>query len=163
MLEIRRGGPADSAALAGIFWSGVRDGAAPRYSADQRRAWLPERPSADRFADRLADQAIFVAERNGVAVGFMTLRADGYLDFAYVLPDERGQGTAAALLAVLENHAHISGLSRLTVRASDMARPFLARRGWQVTSDATVMRDGIALPSTHMVRDLSASPRAAAS
>ncbi|MEM7488117.1 MAG: GNAT family N-acetyltransferase [Pseudomonadota bacterium] len=154
MLEVRRGGPADIPDLTGILWRGIHEGAAPRYSAAQRRAWLPEPLSSDAYAARLAGQALFVATRDGAPVGFMTLRADGYLDYAHVLPEERGRGTADALLAMVENHARAQGLARLTVRASEMARPFLARHGWQATGDATTIRDGVALPSTHMACDL---------
>ncbi len=154
MPDIRQGGPADMPALADIFWRGVQEGAAPRYSAAQRRAWLPAPPTPAAFAVRLADQHILVATREDSLVGFMTLRADGYLDFAYVLPAERRQGTADTLLTALQTHARATRLTRLTTRASAMARPFFARHGWQDTGDATTMRDGIPLPSTHMAFDL---------
>ncbi|MEM7710726.1 MAG: GNAT family N-acetyltransferase [Pseudomonadota bacterium] len=157
MLEVRRGGPSDIPALAQIFWRGVHEGAAPKYSAAQRAAWLPEPPTPDAYAERLERQVLFVADRDGAPVGFMTLRPDGYLDFAFVLPEERGCGTADALLAMVENHSQAAGLARLTVKASDMARPFLARHGWHVTGDATVTRDDVTIPSFHMARDLVAT------
>ncbi|MEM8822636.1 MAG: GNAT family N-acetyltransferase [Pseudomonadota bacterium] len=153
MLEVRRGNMSDVPALIDIFWCGVHEGAAPKYGPAQRRAWLPARPTSEAYAARLAGQTIFIAERGGTPVGFMTVSQNGLLDFAYVLPAERGQGTADILLAMVENHARASDIGRLTTRASDMARPFLARWGWRVTGDATVMRNGIAIPSTHMARE----------
>lgn len=152
--EIRRADPADLPRLAEVFWRGVREGAAPRYSEAQRRAWLPERPAPEAFAARLADQTVWVAEEAGRLTGFVTLRGDGWLDLAYVLPEARGTGTADALLAMLENHAAAAGLPRLTTRASAMARPFFARHGWDVSAPAPQTRGGVVLEATDMVRDL---------
>lgn len=155
-LEIRRGKPGDIPALIEILWRGVHEGAAPRYSTQQRAAWMPRRPSPADYADRLAGQVVFVAEQDGSPTGFMTLRADGYLDLAYVMPEARGNGTADALLAVLLNHARVSGLIALTARASDMARPFFIRHGWQATGPAPQVRDGVTIPATDMILPLAA-------
>ncbi|UWQ17262.1 GNAT family N-acetyltransferase [Jannaschia sp. M317] len=152
--EVRRATPADLPAITGVFWRGVHEGATPRYDAAQRHAWLPERPTPAAFADRLGDQAVWVAQEGEIVTGFVTLRGDGYLDFAYVLPEVRGTGTADALLAVLENHARVRGLTRLTVRASDMARPFLARHGWTDAAPAPQVRNGVTIPATDMARAL---------
>jgi putative acetyltransferase len=152
--EIRRARDADWPAIADIFWRGVREGAAPCYSEAQRRAWLPDRPDPGAFAARLRDQTVWVAEEANRVTGFVTLRADGYLDLAYVLPERRGTGTAGALLAVLENHAAVRGVRHLTVRASDMARPFLARHGWTEVAPAPQTRDGVVIPATDMARTL---------
>lgn len=157
MREIRRGRSADAPALVELFWRGVHEGAAPRYTEAQRRAWLPARPDPLAFAERLAPQEVFVAEEDGVAAGFMTLTRRGLLDLAYVAPEMRGTGLAGALLAVLENHARSRGLSQLTTRASDMARPFLARHGWYDVARAPQVRAGVVIPATQMARDLAAS------
>ncbi|WGH79090.1 GNAT family N-acetyltransferase [Jannaschia ovalis] len=151
---VRRGGAADAVALARIFWRAVHEGAAPRYDAAQRAAWLPAPPAPAAFADRLAPQAVVVADGRDDPIGFMTLGPSGHLDPAYVLPEWRGTGLADALLAVLLNHAATAGLTRLTTRASDMARPFFARHGWQVVAPAPRIRAGVVLPATDMAFDL---------
>ncbi|MGB3409061.1 MAG: GNAT family N-acetyltransferase, partial [Jannaschia sp.] len=99
-------------------------------------------------------QAVFVACRAGIPRGFMTLRGDGCLDLAYVLPEARGTGTASALLGTLEAHATAAGQRRLTTRASDMARSFFLRHGWRVAGPAPQRRAGLVLPATDMVRHL---------
>ncbi|MCK0165993.1 GNAT family N-acetyltransferase [Jannaschia sp. S6380] len=144
----------DVPALIDVFWCGVHEGAAPAYDEGQRRAWLPARPSVEAFAARLDPQTVFVAEAAGRITGFMTLRPDGHLDLAFVLPDVRGDGTAAALLAMVENHARVAGLTRLETRASDMARPFFLRHGWTVLRPAPQLRHGVTIPATEMSRDL---------
>ncbi len=154
--EIRRGRADDIPALIDILWRGVHEGAAPRYSAQQCRAWMPVRPTPEGFAIRLAGQAVFVAELDGVPTGFMTLRGDGCVDFAYVVPEARGTGTADALLAMLVNHARISGIGTLTARASDMARPFFARHGWTTIAPAPQVRDDVTIPATDMTLPLAA-------
>lgn len=153
MLEVRQGRAGDVAALAEIFWRGVREGAAPRYSAAQRAAWLPERPAPEAMARRLAGLTVFVAESGGAPSGFMSLRPDGYLDLAFVLPEARETGAAGLLLAMLENHAAAAGLRGLRARASDMARPFLLRHGWRAVGRRMHDRGGVAIPATDMIRD----------
>lgn len=154
MREIRRGRPSDLPALAEIFWRGVHEGAAPRYSVCEREAWLPRRPDPQAWAARLAGQDIFVTESSEVITGFMTLTPESYLDFAYVLPEARRTGTADALLAMLLNMAHASDRARLTTRASDMAQPFFARHGWRAVAAAPQLRDGVTVSATEMAFDL---------
>ena len=154
MPEIRSVRPGDLPALIEVFWRGVHEGAAPRYDADQRHAWLPERPSEIVFADRLDGQDVLVGEVAGVPAGFATCTAAGNLDLLFVAPEARRSGLAAALLTAIENRARAAGLTRLDTRASDMARPFLARHGWQVVAPAPQVRDGICLSATDMHRDL---------
>ncbi|MEO0859828.1 MAG: GNAT family N-acetyltransferase [Pseudomonadota bacterium] len=162
MREVRRGMSADIPAVIEVVWRGVHEGAAPRYSAAQRQAWLPSRPSGADYAARLTGQRVWVATEDGVLTGFVTLRPDGYLDFAYVLPEMRGTGTADALLAMLENHARARALPRLFTRASDMARPFFARHGWTVIGPAPQTRAGLVLPATDMAKALTSLDAAAA-
>lgn len=154
MREIRRGRPDDLPALIDIFWRGVHEGAAPRYTQAQRRAWLPLRPEPDVWVARLAGQNVFLGVEAGRRTGFLTLTTDGYLDFAYVLPEVRGTGTADALLALLMNQAQVRGLRRLTTRASDMARPFFLRHGWGIIGPDPQIRDGLTLSSTRMALSL---------
>ncbi|GIT90341.1 hypothetical protein JANAI62_01760 [Jannaschia pagri] len=150
--EVRTARPADMPALAEIFWAAVQRGAAPHYTQAQRDAWLPRALTAEEMAQRVAGQLVLVAEDHGQVAGFMSLRADGYLDLAYVLPEMRGTGLAGMLLAVVENQAYAAKLDRLSTRASALACPFFARHGWQVVAPAPQVRAGITLPATDMIR-----------
>ncbi|SDZ10374.1 Acetyltransferase, GNAT family [Jannaschia faecimaris] len=155
--QLRRGRSEDLPVLIEVFWRGVHEGAAPRYSDEQRQAWLPVRPEIEAFAAHLANQIVFAAEEGGIVTGFMTMTPEGYLDLAYVLPEARGTGTADALLAMIVNHAVARGLSALTTRASDMARPFFIRHGWQVLAAAPQIRAAVTIPATDMKLPLVAS------
>ena len=140
MVTLRPYRPEDRAACAAIFFRAVREGAAGHYDAAQRAAWAPA--GAETGADRLAHQWCLVAERDGTPAGFLSMTPEGHLDMAFVLPEEMGRGTAAALYDALLARARGAGLQRLTVHASHLARPFLERRGWQAETAETVALRG---------------------
>ncbi|MGR3492923.1 MAG: GNAT family N-acetyltransferase [Shimia sp.] len=145
--------PEDAGGCAEVFWRGVHEGAVPAYDAAQRAAWLPERPTAEGFGQRLAGMQVFVAVRPEVC-GFMGLHDDGYLDFAYVMPDLRRKGVTGLLYAAVVNHAQRLGLERLTVHASRMAEPFFIRQDWHVVEREVIERAGVEIPRAIMALDL---------
>jgi putative acetyltransferase len=138
---IRAYRPDDADALAQIFYDAVRIGAASHYTSAQLAAWAPDRPPAEAWAARLAPLTSFVAV-NPAPLGFMSLRSDGYLDLAFVAPDQRGKGVAQALYAAVLAHAQSLHLPRLATAASHLARPFFRRLGWQETAAQVVERHG---------------------
>ncbi|MBF9031988.1 GNAT family N-acetyltransferase [Rhodobacterales bacterium HKCCE3408] len=151
----------EAAALGRIFHRAVREGAASHYSDDERAAWSPAAPDGADWAGRLSAAETLVAERDGTPVGFIALVDSHYVDFFYVLPEERGRGTAAALYAVIEGRARAAGTEVLTVHASLLAEPFFARQGWSVVAREEVMRNGVALRRAAMEKRLTAAGQAA--
>ncbi|MGV8953407.1 MAG: GNAT family N-acetyltransferase [Cypionkella sp.] len=133
--------PVDADALAQIFYDAVHIGAAPFYSADQLAAWAPLRPSAKTWAARLRGLTTWVALAPQ-PVGFMSLRADGYLDLAFVAPDQQGRGAATALHTAVLAHARTQNMQQLHVEASLAAHGFFLRRGWQDLGRQTIERHG---------------------
>jgi len=53
------------------------------------------------------------------------------------------QGRANALLEALEGHARSQGVLRLRTEASQLSRPLLLRRGWQIDDEETVLFAGV--------------------
>lgn len=152
---VRAAEAGDMEALAEVFFVAVREGAAPAYDAAQRAAWAGAQPTAEQWAERLAGLETVVAEDSGVVVGFMSVRAsDGDLDLAFVRPEVRGTGVAAALYAALENRMRVAGVARLHTRASHMAKPFFERQGWAVVRPNTVTRAGQTLDNWVMEKTL---------
>ncbi|MDJ0827010.1 MAG: GNAT family N-acetyltransferase [Rhodobacter sp.] len=129
MTRIRRYRSADAGALAEIFFRAVHEGARTKYTEEERQAWAPTRPSPEDWARRLDGLITFVAFESGSLVGFMSLRSDGYLDLAFVLPEWMGKGVADALLRCLESEARRCGIGLLTTEASHLARSFFLRHG----------------------------------
>jgi len=153
-MQVRRYQPADAGALAQIFFDAVRLGAAPKYTAAELAAWAPERPSAASWGQRLDGLTTVAAENSSGLLGFMSLRSDGYLDLAFVRPDCRGTGVAAALHSEILTEAHARHLHRLTTEASRMARPFFLRMGWHLIAAQTVQRNGQSIENFRMAKSL---------
>lgn len=153
-LNIRRYSDADSVACFRVFFTAVHEGTVQHYTPEERRAWLPNDTPTQAWRERLAAQWGWLAERGGKVVGFMTLKPDGYLDLAFVLPDEMGKGTSVAIYDQLERYAQEVGLSELTTDASFLAKPFFQRRGWQVRKQQTVERDRCELTNFKMEKRL---------
>jgi putative acetyltransferase len=84
----------------------------------------------------------------------MTLKADGYLDFAYALPRVAGQGAASEIYTALEGWARTEGLSVLTSDISLVARPFFEKRGWSVIAKQDNECNGVNLINFRMEKVL---------
>jgi putative acetyltransferase len=148
--------------LAEVYHAAVHEGAASAYSAEQRAAWSPAAPSGDGWAARIAGADTLVAERDGRVLGFMAWEpAKGWIDLAFVRPEAMGTGVAAALYAVIEGRARAVRIARLSVDASELARPFFARQGWRVVAREEVVRGGVTLHRYRMEKDLRAAEAAA--
>ena len=158
MIEIRLYREGDAAACAALFYRAVQEGAAGHYSPEQRDAWAPypELPPdiLARFDWRLAQEITWVAEEDGAIEGFMSLRQDGYLDMAYVAPERMGTGLAGELYKKIKASARKLSLNILTTEASHLARPFFARRGWELMAEQQVERRGVLIPNFKMKKVL---------
>jgi putative acetyltransferase len=152
-LTIRLAIAAEYPALARLFYLSVRNGAGS-YSDVQREAWAPAVPALEPWADRLARQTVIVAERDDGIAGFMTMDVHGYIDLAFVRPECIGCGVGSALYGEIERIAVNAGHTAMTVQASDMARYLFERRGWTLIESTCVERQGIALPTHQMRKEL---------
>ncbi len=150
----------DGRATAEIFYRSVRCGARAFYDERQRRAWAPRIPDAEAWLARLRLQTVLVAERDGAVLGFMSLSAEGCIDLAYVAPEAIGRGIGRALYDAIVREALRLGLTRLETEASHYFRRLLARRGWSVVEERTVLRDGVPLHNFLMEKRLSEGPDA---
>ena len=145
----------DARATAQIFFDSIRLGTQDYYDEAQRHAWAPRVPETSKWLSRLKSQTVFVAERNGRVVGFMTLAAEGYIDLAFVAPGAIGRGIGKQLYDAILSEASNLGVPRLHTEASHLARPFFERQGWSVVKSQTVTRgDDVAIPNFAMEKIL---------
>ncbi len=152
---IRRLRDGEADALGQLFHRAVREGAVGAYDEPQRAAWSPTPPSGPDWHARLTAATTVVATAHRVPVGFMTLDGEtGQIDLAYVAPEHKGSGVAAMLLGVLERCARRRGLSRLTTDASEIARAFFLKHGWQDGPRQEVHRAGVTLHNYRMEKAL---------
>jgi putative acetyltransferase len=121
----------DYPALADVMFDAVRNGPS-HYTQGQRRAWVPKPRGGPDWTDRLAQQDIIVAESDTGIVGFLSLAAGGYIDFAYIRPEAQRTGLFRQLLDRIMERASEGEHDRLWVHASVMARPAFEALGFTV-------------------------------
>jgi len=153
-LTICRYHPDDAAPAAQLFYDAIHQGTQAFYTAEQRDAWASKVPETDLWQSRLAGQTCLMATRNQSLAGYMTLTPAGYIDLAYVAPDQMGTGVAAALYTALEDMAMTKNIPCLTTEASHLARRFFLRQGWVELQEQTIHRNGVALTNFRMEKRL---------
>lgn len=146
--------PGDSAAAAKIFFDAVHIGTAAYYDEEQREAWGGIAPDPIAWAASLSRLSGFVAEVEGVPIGFITFGTDDFIHHAFVRTDHSGRGVGWRLHNAVENSVLAAGGSRLTTNASKKARPFFERQGWIVELEQTVVRNGVELNNFRMSKVL---------
>ena len=153
-VQIRRGRPRDFTTLGRIMYEAVHYGA-PLYTPAQRKAWMPHPPSGRFWRARLEPQKVWVCEAGGRGpVGFITLRSDQNIDYAYILRHWQGRGLFGQMYSALEEEAIGEGLDSLWTLASLHARPAFERAGFSVVRPAEVKRAGQTLIRYQMEKHL---------
>jgi len=100
--------------------------------------WVPQSRSGSDWNERLESQAILVATIPAQLIGFMSLVANGYIDFAYIRPVAQGTGVFRQLYESIEKLALQNGQTRLWVHASLMVQPAFNAMGFTITKKKTV-------------------------
>jgi putative acetyltransferase len=139
-IDIRRYRPGDLAGLIALFRDTVRRINRRDYSDQQVMAWAPDEIDARQWTHRFDNKMVWVADLDGVPVGFLDVARDGQIDMLYVHADHQGTGIASRLLRTVETSAHTRGLLRLFTEASITARPFFERRGFRVIARQKIRR-----------------------
>jgi putative acetyltransferase len=150
--------PADAKRCADIFRASVEELTADDYDADQRQAWASRADDEDAFAARLAGALTLVAVIDGAVVGFASLKGADEIDMLFVDPEFARQGAGVALVDALTRLARSRGAKRLTVEASDVARPLFERQGFIAQKRNLVRKGDEWLANTTMTKTLDAEP-----
>ena len=97
--------------------------------AEIEKVCFPAPWSADMLREELGKGLFLVAERDGVAVGYVgcqTVLDEGYITNVAVSPDCRRQGVGRALIGTLVSHAGAQGLAFVTLEARTSNMPAIA-------------------------------------
>jgi putative acetyltransferase len=109
---------------------------APQGMPDaEAKAWAAKLTLAG-IAQKLSEFEIWVAELDGVAMGWGAIRGDT-LEGLYSAPEFAGRGVGAALLEMLERRMRESGADAVHAEASSNARAFYLRRGYLMSGPQT--------------------------
>jgi putative acetyltransferase len=149
--------PADAAYLAAIFRASVMELTSDDYSEAQQAAWAETSEQPD-FATKLSNQLTLVATVASAPVAFISLRGADYIGMLYVHPGVVRQGIGTMLYDAIEKLASARGAKQLTVDASDTARPFFEKRGFEGVQRNTVLVGDEWLGNTLMKKALAQAP-----
>ena len=109
-MTIRRYRSEDCRRLTELFYDTVHSVNARDYAPEQLDAWATGQPDLEAWDRSLHAHESFVAEENGVIIGFGDIDQSGYLDRLFVDKDHQGRGVATALCDALES-GHLGGVA----------------------------------------------------
>lgn len=155
-MRVRPFTDSDAPALARILFTAVREIASAHYTAEQVIAWAPVLPSPDRFRERASDgRTLLVAvDDSDVPVAYGDCEADGHIDHLFCLPTYSRQGVAAAVFQELERVARMAGIGRLYVEASEPARRFFCKQGFNTESRNDFLVNDVPIHNWRMTKHL---------
>jgi putative acetyltransferase len=148
--------PADVAVLAEIFRASIEGLTEEDYNPSQQEAWAAVADNEQAFTARLGKQLTLISTLEGSPVGFASLQDNKIIDMLYVHPAVVGQGIGTMLYDALEKLASARGASELTVDASDSAREFFLRRGFEPYRRNTISVGNEWIANTTMKKTLPA-------
>jgi putative acetyltransferase len=146
--------PADAPVLAEIFQASIEELTGEDYTEAQQAAWAARADDVEVFGSHLAENLTLVATISGSTIGFASLKGADHIDFLYVHPAAVGQGVGTLLADALEKLAGARGAKRLTADASDTARGFFEKRGFEAQRRNTVSLGDEWLGNTTMEKRL---------
>jgi putative acetyltransferase len=156
-MEIRPFRDSDAPALAAIFFTSVREIGGRHYTADQVAAWAPGVPDAADFVRRASDGRAFLVAigEDGRPIAYGDLEADGHIDHIYCSPEGAGRGVAGQVYEELERIAKSAGINVLFVEASEPAKRFFEKRGFELIGRNALELNGVEVHNYRMRKALS--------
>ncbi len=137
MDTIRPATAADAEAICQVHQRAIRLSCGEAYSPAVVIAWAEAR-RPEMYLDTMRDETMFVAERQGIVVGFCCVLGNEVRGL-YVDP-ETGRGTGAALLRRAEAVVLASRPAEVRLTATLNAVRFYEQQGYQRLHPATVRR-----------------------
>ena len=151
---IRDFAPGDEPHLAQLYYDAVHQTAAADYSPEQLAVWAPADRDPTQWAERLRRIRPFLAEIDGVIVGYADVQSDGYIDHFYVLPGAGRRGIGSALMNQIQAVAWTNQTRRLYANVSLTARFFFEKFDFLVDKEQVVVVSGIPLRNFRMSKSL---------
>ena len=159
-LYVREANTSDLDQIRRLFYETITTVNVRDYDPDQIRVWSASSSNVDRWKNKLEVQFFLVACIANMVVGFGSLTDEGYLDFMFVHKDHQGQGIASVLLTELETRARRIGLGKIYADVSITARPFFAKRGFDIIDRYNKTIEGISFANAVMQKLLAEAPDA---
>ena len=109
----------DGRQIVNLFYETIHAVNIRDYTQEQVDAWAPKLSGSELeervkwFIKSLGESITYVADNEGVVIGFANITEDGYLDFMFVHKDYQGQGIASDMLQILQEEAIRLGVKRV--------------------------------------------------
>ncbi|MGV2988111.1 GNAT family N-acetyltransferase [Vibrio sp. E150_011] len=132
MIKIREYVEADAQALWDIHFYTIRNINLRDYSQAQVEAWAPERIEWSIWTNRMNGLNPFVAEIDGIVVGYTDLQPDGLIDHFFCHHKYQGMGVGKTLMNHVLGVGRERGISRFYSEVSITAKPFYEHFGFKV-------------------------------
>jgi len=142
MIVIRDYVESDADALWSIFFNTIRNINRRDYTQAQVEAWAPDLVDSDYWLKRMNGLSPFVAEIDGVIVGYTDLQSDGLIDHFYCHHEYQGKGVGGALMNHVLALGNSRGVARYYSEVSITARPFYEHLGFSVVQEKVVDLSG---------------------
>ncbi len=153
-INIRRYKPGEEPALFEIFYSAIHLVASGDYTSEQVEAWAPRDLDQVRWERKIRAINPFVAELNGVLVGYADIQSSGYIDHFYVSGEHPRRGIGSILMNRLFGEATLLNAHILTSDVSQTAQPFFRKFGFIVVEQRYPECFGVIVPNALMRRGL---------
>lgn len=150
MIVIRDYVESDAESLWNLFFNTIRNINRRDYSQSQVEAWASDSYNPDSWVKRMNGISPFVAEIEGVIVGYTDLQQDGLIDHFFCHHHYQGKGVGRALMNHVMEIGHSRGLRRYYSEVSITARPFYEHLGFVVVEEKVVEMKGQNLKYYHV-------------
>ena len=138
MIKIRKYDDSDAHALWELFYHTVRNVNVRDYSREQVEAWAPDHFDREVWKQKMNAISPFVAEIEGVIVGYTDLQESGLIDHFFCHHNYQGQGIARSLMEHVFKVGKSRGISTFRSEVSITARPFYEKFGFKVVRKQTI-------------------------
>lgn len=130
--------PEDADQIARLFHETVREVNVRDYSIAQVQAWSPDDLYFRDWATVCTERFTYVADEQGMILGFGELEADGHIDCFYCHKDYQRCGIGRSIYQAIEFKAREINVDRLFTEASITAKPFFQSLGFTVIAEQKV-------------------------
>ncbi|ARR44264.1 GNAT family N-acetyltransferase [Vibrio campbellii] len=154
MITIRDFQEEDAPTLWALFFNTVRNVNRRDYTEQQVKAWAQEGFDSQLWLKKMISIQPFVAELDGVIVGYSDVQPSGLVDHFFCHHEYQGQGVGRALMTHVLKQAEAKGLNRIYSEVSITARPFYEHMGFTVVNEQQIEVRGATLTNYVMEKHL---------
>ncbi|OFD38500.1 GNAT family N-acetyltransferase [Bacillus mycoides] len=125
-----------------LFYETVHTVNAQDYNKLQLQAWVPKRLNRESWLKSLEKNISYVADNNGVIVGFGDYNDEHYINRLFTHKDYQGKGIASYILQKLEKEVMKLEHRDIYTEASITAKPFFESKGYICIKEQNKQHNG---------------------